>query len=153
MLENEMKNILRFFNFTDQLIVDVDYLINQSKKLDIHEAVHSHLSQFDPSPSESYPIFYKKVFFSEITWRLVELVCAEKYPEVAIGNLEDFCLYFHDIWISNDETNPFYRWLSKVDMREMSVKEIVDKHFSDLNHIYIEYFEDGRETLLEKGLI
>jgi len=152
MLEKEMRNILKFFGFESQHIVDLDYLIKQSDKLDVDDRVHEYLRQFDPRSDESYPIFYKRMFFTEITWRIVELVCVEKHPDVAIGHLEDFCLYFHDIWTNNEDDNVFYNWLGRVDMRDMTVKEIVDTHYEDLSHIYSKYFEDGQERLFAKGL-
>ena len=152
MLEKSMKTVLEFFDFDDQLIVDLEYMITQSEVYGIKDKVRQHIDSFNPAPNEPLPIFYKKVFLSEFSWRFCELVCGEFYPDIAVTQLEDFCLYHHNIWTEREDYNPYYVWFLQNDLRKMTMREAVEKNYKDIGYHYDKYLVDGRETLFRKGL-
>lgn len=153
MLEKSMKKVLSFLDFDDKLIIDLEYLIDQAERYEIIDKVKSSIHDFNPSNNEPTPIFYKRMFLSEFAWRMCELVCGEFYPEIAVTQLEDFCLYHHDIWTDREDYNPYYNWFLRNDMRNLTIREAVEKNHTDIGYHYQKYFVDGRERLFEKGLI
>lgn len=154
MLEKAMKKVLTFLEFSDQQIIDIDYMISQSEKFGIKDKVKNQIDSFNPSPDELYPVYYKRMFLSEFAWTFCELVCGEYYPEIAVTQLEEFCLYHHDEWTSREDYNPYYNWFLQNDMRKMTKRQAVEKNFKDLEYHYQKYFtNNGRERLFEKGLI
>ncbi len=144
--------ILEFFGFENKHIAEVSYLIKTAKELDILEALHNQLYQFDKRENETYPIFYKRMFIGEISWRLNELVCAEYYPDTAIGHLEDFGLFFQDIWLDDEDDNVFLDFFLTNNLSDLSSKEMVELIFNKLQNIYELYFEVESEEVELNGM-
>jgi len=131
--------ILGFFGFTPRTIREVSYLITLADRLEITDALHIQLTQFDLRNDEDYPIFYKRMFIYEIFWKLNELICVEYYPEIAIGHLEDFGLFFQDIWLDNEYDNVFVDFYTKNDLSDLTIKEMVDLLYKNLKETFDTY--------------
>ena len=140
-MKKDTDNVLNFFGFTPRTIREVSYLITLADRLEITEELHTHLRQFDPGDEEIYPVFYKRIFILEIAWKMNELVCVEYYPEIAVGHLEDFGLFFQDIWLQNEYENEFVSFYTKHDLSEISIREMVELLYNELRETFEQYIK------------
>lgn len=135
------ETILKFLGFNERQLEEVSYLINVGSVLGCKESLKQQLFDFDPKGGESFPIFYKRMFISELSWWLTQLVCATYYPEQAIKDIEDFGIFFQDIWLSDEENNVFYDFWLKTDLRQKTKREIVELNYEYLKNQYETFFK------------
>jgi hypothetical protein len=116
--------LYELYGYTEQNIVDVEYLLDQAKKFKIIDEVSESLFQFDPTllpeneqieefgEHEPWAVFHKRTIINEIIFYLLEVTTDGDYE------LED-CIN-DQVW--NETYTPF---VLRTDMRDMNEYEIV----------------------------
>lgn len=141
MLE-ESKKVLSFLGFQDKHIIEINYLINMAEKLGCTATVRQSIDEFYNN-NESFPVYIKSAFLHDFSWTVTELICAEYYPDIALSNLEDFCIFFQDIWLEDDTV--FYAYFLKVDTTDKTKREIVEEFYEKNKNLYDSYLVEATE--------
>lgn len=134
------ETILTFLGFNNKDLEHVAYLINIGKTLDCEDELRMQIRDFDQKDIETSPEFYVRMFLSELSWQITQLVCAEFYPDQALRDVEDFGLFFQDYWLDNEDKNEFYDFFGSNDLTDMTKRQIVELAYEKLQIRFQTFF-------------
>jgi hypothetical protein len=116
--------LYELFRYTKQEIIEVEYLLDQAKKMNILDEVQEAFFQFSPKliknkiegfgEHERWSYFHKDIIIAELSYHLIDQVIEDKYER------EDW----YSRHIEDEICTVFFL---KTDMRKMEIEEINEK--------------------------
>jgi hypothetical protein len=122
--------ILKFFEYTEQNIIEMEYLISLIERFDIKEEVLESIFQFSPTfdengRNETFPVFYKKIMLEEISFYLCIKFGETLYDDKVY--IENYALSCQVEWLNNPLDNVYFDYLLKNNILEKSLSEIIEE--------------------------
>lgn len=118
--------ILELMGYTDQNIIETNYLTELVELFEIEKDVYKalfHTTQryYANDEIQPYPIFHKYVLLSELAYCL----CYHSALLKEIEYNEEFCLFCQDAWLTFPDNNIFFDFFIKNDLRGKTKEEII----------------------------